>query len=171
MAGKKFDLGEYNIDTSKTQAKHNKYSAFIENETEKPEPISAAGENKKAVVTAYDAQQAKRINMAFTDENYALIAGESERLAVSFVYFISSLIRIVDESDINSHIKAMTIPRSKDNVSRRRGNPAKRINLKFSPELHEILCRGAESHNMTITQYMNTIIEVYAQDKHRINTI
>ena len=29
MAGKKFDLGAYNTDTRKTQAKHNKYSAFL----------------------------------------------------------------------------------------------------------------------------------------------
>lgn len=70
--------------------------------------------------------------MAFTDENYALIAGESERLAVSLVHFISSVIGMTDEKDIDSYISAMAIPRTKDFVARRRGNPAKRINLKFS---------------------------------------
>lgn len=233
MAGKKFDLGSYKTDTSKTQVKHNKYSAFLENEnsssedtslknsvsetaisdnsvsdnhasdnavlentvsdnhaSEKsaskksassnttnkktessvkssvpnnsPEPIRETSELNAHVPTS-ETLTAKRINMAFSDANYRLISEESERLSVSFVYFINSLIRIVDEKDIGRHIGAMTIRRSKDNISRRKGKPAKRINLKFSPELHSKLSRGAECYNMTITQYMNTIIEVYAQ--------
>lgn len=213
MAGKKFDLGAYNTDTRKTQAKHNKYSAFLENEnassedmaSEKsapektaskdpaasntakkktssspkssvpknsPEPITKTSHLNSDVPTS-GTHTAKRINMAFSDANYQLISQESERLSVSFVYFINSLIRIVDENDISRHISSMPIRRTKDNISRRRGKPAKRINLKFSPELHSKLSRGAESYNMTITQYMNTIIEVYAQDMHKnnINTI
>lgn len=223
MAGKKFDLGAYNTDTRKTQAKHNKYSAFLENEnasaeditlektvsdnqvsensapektssknpaasnTDKkktssspkssvpknnPEPITKPSHLNSDVPTS-GTHTAKRINMAFSDANYRLISEESERLSVSFVYFINSLIRIVDENDIGRHISSMPIRRTKDNISRRRGKPAKRINLKFSPELHSKLSRGAESYNMTITQYMNTIIEVYAQDIHKnsINTI
>lgn len=166
MAAKKFDLGAYSSDTSKTQAKHKKYSAFIENETEDtPAPEKAVSDE----ATSEDGAS-KRINMAFTDENYALIAGESERLAVSLVHFISSVIGMTDEKDIDSYISSMAIPRTKDFVARRRGNPAKRINLKFSPQLHSRLSRGAEAHNMTITQYLNTVIEVYAQDKHKINT-
>lgn len=185
MAAKKFDLGAYSSDTSKTQAKHNKYSAFIENETEDAPAHEKAEESKKAVADTSDNiisakpvsdenisedGASKRINMAFTDENYALIAGESERLAVSLVHFISSVIGMTDEKDIDSYISAMAIPRTKDFVARRRGNPAKRINLKFSPRLHSRLSRGADAHNMTITQYLNTVIEVYAQDKHKIST-
>lgn len=182
MAAKKFDLGAYSSDTSKTQAKHKKYSAFIENETEDAPAPQKAEEAKKAVadniVSAKPASDeatsedgaSKRINMAFTDENYALIAGESERLAVSLVHFISSVIGMTDEKDIDSYISAMAIPRTKDFVARRRGNPAKRINLKFSPQLHSRLSRGADAHNMTITQYLNTVIEVYAHDKHKIST-
>lgn len=188
MAAKKFDLGAYSSDTSKTQTKHKKYSAFIENETEDAPAPEKAEEAKKAIADNADTSDnivsakpvsdettsedgaSKRINMAFTDENYALIAGESERLAVSLVHFISSVIGMTDEKDIDSYISAMTIPRTKDFVARRRGNPAKRINLKFSPQLHSRLSRGAEAHNMTITQYLNTVIEVYAQNKHKINT-
>ena len=235
MAAKKFDLGAYNTDTRKTQAKHNKYSAFLENENGSTEDIpskntaadktvtseqaskapgsenavtgeqaadktaakSSAADNtpkKKAStsrkdsaaknssapikaaspldpnVQTSDTHTGKRINMAFTDANYKLISEESERLSVSFVYFINSLIRIADEEAVSRHIGAMAIRRSKDNVSRRKGKPAKRINLKFEPELHGKLCRGAESFNMTVTQYMNTIIEVYAQDMHRTDT-
>lgn len=202
MAGKKFDLGSYKTDTNKTQVKHNKYSAFLENEDDSTEdsslnkgtaqlpekeilsvkkspekknptdkkksaPISEPEKLPEAVTPTADVSSSesctpKRINMAFTDANYKLISEESERLSVSFVYFINSLIRIVDEKDISRYIESMTIRRSKDNISRRKGKPAKRINLKFSPELHSMLSRGAASCNMTITQYMNTIIEVYA---------
>lgn len=235
MAAKKFDLGAYNTDTRKTQAKHNKYSAFLENENALTEDITLksttsentvtgekalkapvsenagteeqaskkssskcsssgntpkkkASSSQKAPVTPKGTEPiteaslpdthaptsetltAKRINMAFSDANYKLISEESERLSVSFVYFINSLIRIADEEAVSRHIGAMTIRRSKDNISRRKGKPAKRINLKFEPELHSKLCRGAESFNMTVTQYMNTIIEVYAQDMHRTDT-
>ena len=235
MAAKKFDLGAYNTDTRKTQAKHNKYSAFLENENASTEDIplkntpsdktvtddkaskAPASENgvtgeqaadktaskssaegnppkKKASsapkgsaaqnitepikaaspldpnVPTLETHTGKRINMAFSDANYKLISEESERLSVSFVYFINSLIRIADEEAVSRHIGAMTIRRSKDNISRRKGKPAKRINLKFEPEQHSKLCRGAESFNMTVTQYMNTIIEVYAQDMHRTDT-
>ena len=48
MAAKKFDLGAYSSDTSKTQAKHKKYSAFIENETEDAPAPEKAEEAKKA---------------------------------------------------------------------------------------------------------------------------
>lgn len=169
MAPKKFDLGAYSSDTSKTQAKHKKYSAFIENETS-GSPSETAKITPAKTESAPLSAPSKRINMAFTDENYALIAGESERLSVSLVHFISSVIGITDEKDINSYISSMAIPRTKDFVARRRGNPAKRINLKFTPELHSTLCRGAERHNMTVTQYLNTVIEVYAQDKHKVGT-
>ena len=213
MAGKKFDLGAYNTDTRKTQAKHNKYSAFLENENDSPdvssvkesESVKSDAENKPEKMPAGKAcapkkkssekkgaapvsepeklteevlsdsaassetPASKRINMAFSDANYRLISEESERLSVSFVYFINSLIGIVDEKDIAGYIGAMTIRRTKENISRRKGKPAKRINLKFSPELHSKLSRGAECYNMTITQYMNTIIEVYAQNANNIS--
>ena len=213
MAGKKFDLGAYNTDTRKTQSKHNKYTAFLENENASSDVIrldnnasdNAPSESKVSQKNAFGAVQkntaasspkksvtknipdpiteahhsddinssaalpSKRINMAFSDSNYRIISEESERLSVSFVYFINSLIRIVDEKDIAKYINAMPIRRTKDNISRRKGKPAKRINLKFSPELHDSLSRGAASYNMTITQYMNTVIEVYAQDKLNIS--
>lgn len=236
MPAKKFDLGAYNTDTIKTQAKHNKYSAFLENENALTEDITLkiipsentvtgekaskapvsentgteeqsskkssskcsssgntpkkkASSSQKAPVTPKGTEPiteaslpdthaptpetltAKRINMAFSDANYKLISEESERLSVSIVYFVNSLIELTDENKIARYIDSMVIKRSKDNVSRRRGKPAKRINLKFEPKHHSKLSAGAEGCNMTVTQYMNTIVEVYAQDIHMTDTI
>lgn len=188
MAGKKFDLGSYKTDTSKTQAKHNKYSAFIENETaaESTTPAVKKEDMKKlaaprsrkaaALVSQLPAEPiaepivSKRINMAFSDMNYEFLSTECDRLSVSFVYLINSLIRMTEDKDIESYVSSMKICRSKEHVMRRRGRPAKRINLKFDGELHDRLNRGAMHYNMTMTQYMNTIIEVYAQNRHNINT-
>lgn len=51
MAAKKFDLGAYSSDTGKTQAKHKKYSAFIENETEDaPAPEKAEKAKKQSPI-------------------------------------------------------------------------------------------------------------------------
>lgn len=157
MAGKKkFDLDEFNSDTSKTQAKHRKYSGYIE---KVEEAVTAPVQIKEGEIV-------KRINMAFTDENYETVQGEANRLGINLAFFLNTLVRIVDESDIDSYIESQPIKRTKDNVARRKGNPAKRINLKFHEDTHQKLKDGAEKYNQTLTQYMNVIVEVYAQDKN-----
>lgn len=110
--------------------------------------------------------ESKRINMAFSNENYELIMSETERLGITCVYMINTLARIVEEEDIEAYISSQVIRRSRNNVMRRKGSPAKRINIRFSPEIYDRISRGAVRYDQTITQYVNTIIEVYAQDKH-----
>ena len=150
MAGKKIDLSSYkNIDTEKTQVKHNKYTRFIENE------VAAAPES--------EADKLKRMNMAFTDNNYTLIQSEANRLGINMAYFINAVIRAVPDDDVDKYLDALPIRPSKNHVPRRKGNPAKRLNFKIEDDAHVKITAGAEKHNETLTQYANTIIEVYAQ--------
>ena len=151
-AKKNLDLSGYKKqDTEKAQDRHNKYTSYIKNEL-----ISQPKIDKKAW---------KRINMAFTDENYALIQHESERLGISFFSFVDAVIHIVPEQDIRSYLESQPIRRTKENVARNKGKPAKRINLKFSDEAHKIITVGANQYNQTLTQYVNTVMELYAQEQ------
>ena len=166
---KKLNLDAYISDTSKTQSIHNKYTRYFENEEFNPETLPkknpentspAARDNLSLTV------ESKRINMAFSNENYELILSETERLGITCVYMINTLAQIIEEKDIDDYINSQLIRKSKNNVMRRKGCPAKRINLRFSPEVYEKINEGARRYDQTITQYVNTIIEVYTQDKH-----
>ena len=151
---KSLNLDEFEEDVKKTQGKHNKYTRFMEEAINNPEP-------KESKDTS------KRINMAFTDENYEALQSEANRFGVNMAFYVNTLVRIVEEADIEAYIESQPIKRTKNNVARRKGNPAKRINLKFHEDTHKKLKQGAEKYNQTITQYMNVIIEVYEQDKHK----
>lgn len=155
---KKLNLDAYKTDTSKAQPSHNKYSRFFENEGLSVNDVKPASES----VSESSAAQSKRINMAFFDPNYELIQNETARLGITCVYMINTLVQIVEESDIDDYIKSQTIRRTKNSVLRRKGNPAKRINLRFSPAVYERISCGAQKYDQTITQYVNTIVEVYA---------
>lgn len=157
---KKFDLGAYTTDTPKAQPAHNKYTRYLENEAESPKPTA-----ESRGVTAPADNAPKRINMAFNDRNYALIMNETERLGISCVYMINKLAEAMDPEDMKSFLDSMKIRRSKDNIPRRKGSPLKRINLKFSPEIYDKISAGAEAENLTITQYINTALEIYASEK------
>lgn len=147
---KKLDLSSYKkADTSKTQSKHNKYTTFLQNEMANAEPLVK--------------EEIKRFNMAFTDENYAVIQEEANKLGINLYSFIGALINIVPDEDIDEYIDSLPIKRTKDNVARRKGNPAKRINLKFSEAQHKKISARAERYNQTITQYVNVVIEVYTK--------
>jgi len=156
---KKFDLGAYTTDTPKTQPAHNKYTRYLENEIESPRPAAKSGG-----VSEGSDKAPKRINMAFNDRNYALIMNETERLGISCVYMINKLAEAMDPEDMKSYLDSMKIRRSKDNIPRRKGRPLKRINLKFSPEVYEKISAGAAAENLTITQYINISLEIYATE-------
>lgn len=163
---KKLNLDAYKSDTSNAQPTHNKYTRYFENEilsADKADPSAKNAESKTGEIS--DAPL-KRINMAFTDSNYELILSETERLGITCVYMINTLVQAVEEEDIEKYLSSLPIRRTKNNVPRRKGSPQKRINLKFSPEAYSKAVNGAERTNQTITQYVNTVIEVYAQYQH-----
>ncbi len=139
--------------TNNTQDKPKKYLTYIEKEVANPS-------------VSVSSKDYKRINMAFTDNNYATIQSETNRMGINLTFFVNTLVRIIDKADIDKYIEAQPIKRTKDNVARRKGNPAKRINLKFPMDTYEKIVAGAEQYNQTITQYMNIIVEVYAQDMY-----
>ena len=156
MAKQKLDLFTQFTDesTEKAQAKHKKYTYLLE---------QAVTEDSKEPI---ESTEFKRINMAFSDRNYELIQSETNRMGINYAFFINTLIRIIEKKDIDAYIDSMVIKRTKYNVGRRKGNPAKRINLKFNMDNYQKLQSGAEQYNQTLTQYMNIIIEVYAQGIH-----
>lgn len=156
MARQKLDLLNQftGIDTSNTQVKHKKYTYLLE------QAVNDDGNDP------IESTEFKRINMAFTDQNYELIQSETNRMGINFAFFVNTLIRIVEKNDIDAYIESLTIKRTKHNVARRKGNPSKRINLKFNMDNYQKLQSGAEQYDQTLTQYMNIIIEVYAQGIH-----
>ena len=160
---KKLNLDAYKSDTSNAQPAHNKYTRYFENELLSSD-ITESSDNKAPAPTEETAATPlKRINMAFTDSNYELIMGETERLGISCVFMINTLVRAVEEEDIEKYLSSLPIRRTKNNIPRRKGSPQKRINLKFTPEAYSKAVKGAESSDQTITQYVNTVIEVYAR--------
>lgn len=140
--------------TAYTQPIHKKYTSLIE---------QAINEDNKV---SYETTEFKRINMAFTDPNYEIIQTETNRMGINYAFFLNTLIQIVDKNDVDDYINSLTIKRTKYNVARRKGNPSKRINLKFNMDTYQKLQSGSEQYNQTLTQYMNIIIEVYAQGIH-----
>jgi len=150
-ASKKFDLSSFesNEDISQTQAKHNKYAQYLENELAKP---------------AQKISECKRISMAFTDNNYEFIFDETSRLGINCAHFLNSLIRIMDVEEIDKYVESQPL-RKGNNAMKRKGHPAKRINLKFPMDTYKKMFDGAEKNGTTMTQYLNMIIEVYKLDK------
>lgn len=155
MANKTVDQDTCKKDAKKAQAKRNKDAFFVENEV-----TETMTEDQKT-------QKARRINMAFTDENYDYLLKETNRLSVSIVYYINTIISSTDEEKINEYIEKLPVRRSKDHVSRQKGNKVKRINLKFENNVHNLISSGAKKYNMTMTQYVNTIVET---SKNTLNT-
>ena len=149
---KKFDLKA--LSTTKTpvpeQEKQSKYSRYLEKE------ISTSVQEKSG--------EAKRINMAFTSVNYEMIQEESQRLGISMQYLINALVRIVDPKDVNAYVDSLPIKPNKNHVSRRKGSPSKRINFGIDKDTYEIIEKGSEKYEMTLTQYLNIVIGVYAQE-------
>ena len=108
--------------------------------------------------------ECKRINMAFTDNNYRFIQDETSRLGINCAHLLNSLIRIIETDEIDRYVASQPL-RKGNNAIRRKGHPAKRINLKFPMDTYQKLSTGAERNGTTLTQYLNMIIEVYNQDK------
>ena len=160
---KKLNLDEYKSDTSGTHQAHNKYTRYFENELLSTDKAASSEGEPKNHTKENTAAPLKRINMAFTDNNYDLIMGETERLGISCVFMINTLVRAVEEEDIEKYLSSLPIRRTKNNIPRRKGSPQKRINLKFTPEAYSKAAKGAENTEQTITQYVNTVIEVYAK--------
>lgn len=155
MAKKKPDLSQmyqisdnsqkrHNIDIIQAQEKtHEKYAAYrMAEEQERP-----------------SSSEAKRINMAFSDDTYAWILKESERLGVGAAYYINSIIRQTDPETIHSFYEAQPIKTSKDCVPRRKGKRAQRITIKIDSDVYTSITIGAEKYNQTLTQYANLVLE------------
>ena len=102
-----------NLEThfTQTQAKHNKYAQYLENEISKP---------------SQSVSDFKRISMAFTDNNYEFIFDETSRLGINCAHFLNSLIRIMDSDEVDKYVESQPF-RKGNNAIKRKGHPAKRI--------------------------------------------
>lgn len=151
-ASKKLDLSSFenNENISSTQVKHNKYAQYLEKELTK---------------TSKTVSEAKRISMAFTDNNYEFIIDETSKLGINCAFFLNSLIRIMDINKVDKYVESQPL-RKGNNAIKRKGHPAKRINLKFPLDTYKKMADGAERNGTTLTQYLNMIVEVYKLDKN-----
>ncbi len=148
-ASKKLDLSSFenNENIISTQVKHNKYAQYLEKGLTKT------------------ASEVKRISMAFTDNNYEFIIAETSKLGINCAFFLNSLIRIMDTNEVDKYVESQPL-RKGNNAIKRKGHPAKRINLKFPLDTYQKMADGAERNGTTLTQYLNMIVEVYKLDKN-----
>lgn len=155
MAKKKPDLSQmYQIGDS-TQKRHNIDIIQAQEKTHEKYAAYRLAEEKETL----SASEAKRINMAFSDDTYTWILKESERLGVGAAYYINSIIRQTDPETIRSFYEAQPIKTSKNCVPRRKGKRAQRITIKIDSDVYEDITLGAETYNQTLTQYANLVLE------------
>ena len=158
MSRKNLDFSEFNVQTkdSHSQEKSGKYSAFIENE-------KAQNKETELIEDNTSGEKEKRVNMAFTDNNYKLITSETSRIGVNFMYFLNYIINSISNEEIDKFMDSHPLLRGgRRSAPRRKGNKLKRINFKINTENHEKLNTCALKNNATITTIVNAIIEMYA---------
>ena len=172
MASKKLDLGQYKISTAKVQHTHDKYTSYLENDAvntetaaEKNQPVSKEPiiENKEPVKAEENAAEdiSKRINMAFSQQNYGFIQEMTDRLGLTAGYFVSELIKKTDDCDVEKYLNAQPVRMTKNFVHRRKGMPAKRINLRFDGETYSKMNSSSEKLGLTLTQYVNSVLNIF----------
>ena len=104
--------------------------------------------------------QKKRINMAFTDQNYRYIIEQSRLIGVNYTHFINSIILLIDKKELNLYVQNQPL-RTGNNATRKNGHRVNRININFRPEVYHIISEGSKNTGTTITQFTNMIIEFY----------
>lgn len=172
MASKKLDLGQYKTSTVKVQHTHDKYTSYLENDAvntetaaEKNQPVSKEPiiENKGTVKAGENAVEniSKRINMAFSQQNYGFIQEMTDRLGLTAGYFVSELIKKTDDGDVEKYLDAQPVRMTKNFVHRRKGMPAKRINLRFDGETYAKMNSSSEKLGLTLTQYVNSVLNIF----------
>lgn len=172
MASKKLDLGQYKTSTAKVQHTHDKYTSYLENDAvntetaaEKNQPVSKEPiiGNKEPVKAEENAAEdiSKRINMAFSQQNYGFIQEMTDRLGLTAGYFVSELIKKTDDCDVEKYLNAQPVRMTKNFVHRRKGMPAKRINLRFDGETYSKMNSSSEKLGLTLTQYVNSVLNIF----------
>lgn len=134
---------------------------------ENQHPVSTKYEEVKENIernldSEYSETKEKRINMAFTDNNYEFIVSETSKLGASFVSFINYVISSVSIEDINSFIESHPwLKEGRSSALRRRGFHMKRINFKIFAQNYDKLQECASRHNATITAIVNIALDIY----------
>lgn len=172
MASKKLDLGQYKTSAAKVQHTHDKYTSYLENDAvntetaaEKNQPVSKEPiiGNEESVKAGENAAEdiSKRINMAFSQQNYGFIQEMTDRLGLTAGYFVSELIKKTDDCDVEKYLNAQPVRMTKNFVHRRKGMPAKRINLRFDGETYSKMNSSSEKLGLTLTQYVNSVLNIF----------
>ena len=141
------------LNTTNSEKKQSKYARYLELEEEIAKPVKVAS------------GEVKRINMAFTTSNYDMIREESERFGVTMAYLVNALVRIMNEDDVNNYIGTLRIKPNKNHIPRRKGAPSKRINIALEKDVYSIIEKGANQYDMTLTQYLNIVLDAYMQEE------
>ena len=109
-----------------------------------------------------------RINMAFTDDNYNIIAQKSEMLGIPMATFINETIANIDIKAVENYISNLFIIPNKHMIPRKKGHKMKRINIKLTQKVYNILTSGADKYNQTLTQYLNCILNYKIKKQDRL---
>jgi len=104
----------------------------------------------------------KRINMAFPDKTYNFIIEQAYKYCINYSHLIRYIVRTVNKTELNNYVESQPM-RKGSHAFRRRGYRMKRMNVQFSPEIYSFITEGAKEHGTTVTQFVNMIIELYAQ--------
>ena len=170
-----------NINTKQTQdnssvkkpEKKKAASAPKEKETQVSNNISTIQAQSSNKTNTIQTQENIRINMAFTDDNYEIIAQESEKLSIPMAAFINETVAGANIKEVEEYIAGLPIIPNKNMIPRRKGHKMKRINIRLTQEVHNILTSGAEKYNQTLTQYLNCVLNytIKAQARNNLETI
>lgn len=172
MASKKLDLAQYKTSIAKVQHTYGKYTSYLENDAAKSNEVSEQSKpvSKEPIVEKQEPVKAgetsaedisKRINMAFSQQNYGFIHEMTDRLGLTAGYFVSELIKKTDDGDVEKYLDAQPVRMTKNFVHRRKGMPAKRINLRFDGDTYSKMNSSSEKLGLTLTQYVNAVLNIF----------
>jgi len=105
------------------------------------------------------------MNMAFKQVNYNIIEEESDRCGVSKEYIVNEIVRMIKSEEIDKYLDSFLVKPNKDHISRRKGARLPRLNYGLESDNYSRCKDEAEKRNMTITQYVNCSIEVFASKR------
>lgn len=155
--------------SAKKSEKKKAASAPKEKDTQVSNNISTIQAQSSNKINTTQTQENIRINMAFTDDNYEIIAQESEKLSIPMAAFINETVANANLKAVEEYIAGLPIIPNKNMIPRRKGHKMKRINIRLTQEVHNILTSGADKYNQTLTQYLNCVLTYTIKEQARNN--
>lgn len=159
MGKKKINLSGMYTDTSQIQDS-SKIDTRQKHKKEEHGKYAAYRQAEEAIERCTEDTESKKINMAFSDKIYDIIKDGTKRYGVTAAYYINESIRNADPDSIRNWYDKLRVKPSKDFIPRIKGQASKRIFIKFDADTYHKIAIGAEQYKMTLTQYVNMVMEL-----------